>query len=51
MHSFFAKNQLPSLSIERITAAQIDRLFAPYRNPHRPTDLIEPNLSNRMQWL
>ena len=35
---FFAEHQLPPLSMGRVTAAQIVRLFAHYRNPHWPTD-------------
>lgn len=35
---FFGENQLPPLSLTRVTAAQIARLFAHYRHPDWPTD-------------
>ncbi|MEB3359265.1 MAG: NUDIX hydrolase [Synechococcales bacterium] len=35
---FFAEDELPELSISRITEAQIHRLFEHYRNPDLPTD-------------
>jgi len=35
---FFAENNLPELSITRITKAQIHRLFEHRRNPNLPTD-------------
>jgi len=35
---WFAENSLPALSTSRVTAAQIQRFFEHYRNPHWPTD-------------
>lgn len=35
---FFAEDQLPPLSTTRVTATQIARAFAHYRNPTWPTD-------------
>lgn len=35
---WFAKDDLPPLSISRVTAAQIHRFFEHYRNPQWPTD-------------
>ena len=36
--SFFARDALPSLSVGRTTAAQIERMFQHAENPHLPTD-------------
>lgn len=35
---FFAEDSLPELSLGRVTAAQIHRLFQHYYHPHLPTD-------------
>lgn len=35
---FFAADQIPPLSLTRVTPAQIDRMFEHYRNPDWPTD-------------
>jgi len=35
---FFAENNLPPLSVDRVTAAQIKRMFEHYRNPGLATD-------------
>jgi ADP-ribose pyrophosphatase YjhB (NUDIX family) len=35
---FFREDEIPELSIARVTAAQICRLFEHHRNPHWPTD-------------
>ncbi len=35
---FFAEDELPDLSLMRVTPAQIARLFAHYRNPDLPAD-------------
>jgi ADP-ribose pyrophosphatase YjhB (NUDIX family) len=35
---FFARDALPPLSLGRTTAAQIDRVFDHYHQPHLPTD-------------
>ena len=35
---FFGRDNLPDLSIERITTRQIDRLFAHHANPELPTE-------------
>lgn len=35
---FFAEDNLPELSLPRVTAAQIKRMFEHYRNPGLPTD-------------
>jgi ADP-ribose pyrophosphatase YjhB (NUDIX family) len=35
---FFAEDELPNLSLTRVTPAQIARLFAHNRNPNLPTD-------------
>jgi ADP-ribose pyrophosphatase YjhB (NUDIX family) len=35
---FFPVDQLPDLSLSRVTPAQIARLYAHYQNPHGPTD-------------
>jgi ADP-ribose pyrophosphatase YjhB (NUDIX family) len=36
--AFFAEDTLPALSLTRVTAAQIARLFEHYRHPDWPTD-------------
>jgi len=36
--AFFAQNDLPPLSTERVTAQQIDRFFEHHRQPDLPTD-------------
>ncbi len=36
--AFYAQDQMPPLSTERVTAAQIDRLFEHHRQPELPTD-------------
>ena len=35
---FFAEDELPPLSISRVTEAQLKRFFFFHRNPHLPTD-------------
>jgi len=35
---FFGENEIPELSVTRITSAQISRMFEHHRNPHLPTD-------------
>ena len=35
---FFGENELPELSVTRITRAQISRFFEQHRNPNSPTD-------------
>jgi ADP-ribose pyrophosphatase YjhB (NUDIX family) len=35
---WFAENNVPPLSLSRVTAAQIHRFFEHYRNPNWPTD-------------
>jgi ADP-ribose pyrophosphatase YjhB (NUDIX family) len=35
---FFAENDLPDLSLDRVTARQIDRMFEHWRRPDLPTD-------------
>ena len=35
---FFAEDDLPGLSLPRVTPAQIKQMFAHYRNPDLPTD-------------
>jgi hypothetical protein len=36
--AFFPENQIPDLSISRVTPAQVARLFEHYRHPEWPTD-------------
>ena len=36
--AFFARDELPPLSLGRTTAAQIDRMFQHAQDPHLPTD-------------
>lgn len=36
--NFFAENNIPQLSIKRVTPKQINRIFEHYRNPDLPTD-------------
>lgn len=40
---FFAEDELPELSITRVTAAQIHRLLEHLRNPNLPTDFDTSN--------
>ena len=35
---FFGENELPELSVTRITSAQVSSFFEQYRNPNLPTD-------------
>ena len=35
---FFGDNELPELSITRVTRAQISRFFEQHRDPNRPAD-------------
>jgi ADP-ribose pyrophosphatase YjhB (NUDIX family) len=35
---FFGEDELPELSISRVTSGQIKRMFEHYRNPEMPTD-------------
>ncbi|MFC1525584.1 NUDIX hydrolase [Candidatus Latescibacterota bacterium] len=35
---FFPEDEIPPLSVARVTAPQIDRVFAHHRHPDRPTD-------------
>jgi ADP-ribose pyrophosphatase YjhB (NUDIX family) len=35
---FFGEQEIPGLSLTRITSAQVSRMFEHYRNPHLPTD-------------
>ncbi|MFO1497016.1 MAG: NUDIX hydrolase [Verrucomicrobiota bacterium] len=37
--AFFAQSELPPLSVDRITAGQVQRLFEHHANPALPTDL------------
>jgi ADP-ribose pyrophosphatase YjhB (NUDIX family) len=36
--AFFAEDELPELSVSRVTQAQIGRFFMHYRDPQRPAD-------------
>jgi hypothetical protein len=35
---FFGDNELPELSISRVTKPQVSRFFEQYRDPNRPAD-------------
>ena len=35
---FFGENELPELSVTRITPAQVSRFFEHHRNPNLPPD-------------
>jgi len=35
---FFRENEIPELSLPRVTPSQISRLFEHYRHPDWPTD-------------
>jgi len=36
--AFFGEDEIPELSVDRVTPGQISRLFELYRHPNRPTD-------------
>jgi hypothetical protein len=36
---FFGEQELPELSVTRVTRAQIIRFFEQYRDPNRPADI------------
>ena len=35
---FFGEDELPELSVTRVTPAQVSRFFEQHRNPNSPTD-------------